>query len=80
MYGKSFKTCFKKALRDEYSMDFTVCATSHGFFLFLTAAVWVQNFVAPSRRAWIQKMAQCYGLAKNAGIFASAMIAEEEIQ
>ena len=34
-------------------------------FLFLTAAVWVQNFVAPSR--WtleFQKMAQCCGLAK----------------
>jgi len=61
-------------------MDFTVCATFHGFFLFLTAAVWVQNFVAPSRlKTRIQKMAQCYGLAKNAGIFPSAMIAEEEI-
>ena len=46
-----------------------------GFFLFLTAAVWVQNFVAPSRlKTRIQKMAQCYGLAKNAGFFPSAMI------
>lgn len=48
----------------EMSIPWTSRYCAHipmGFFLFLTAAVWVQNFVAPSRRT------QCYGLAKNAG-------------